>query len=214
MDDIPRTTIGSSYDPKANSLNILRLVFAVAVIASHAIGLGLYGRDWIGTKTTIGTVAVYAFFAISGFLIAGSAERNGTGRYLWQRCLRILPAFWICLIITAFGIGLLGWEAQLHQFHLHGSLTTYLHAPNGPVGFVTHNWFLKLGQPLIISTVWNGSLWTLYFEFLCYLLLGVLAIIGVLRRPPLLLALTLATWTAAAVITCVPSPASSRRHLT
>ena len=74
--------IGTSFDPKSNSLNILRLVFAVVVIASHAIDLGGFGRDWIGTKTTIGTVAVYGFFAISGFLIAGSAERNGTGRYL------------------------------------------------------------------------------------------------------------------------------------
>jgi peptidoglycan/LPS O-acetylase OafA/YrhL len=196
-----KPTIGESFDPKANSLNILRLVFAVAVIASHAIDLGGFGRDWIGTKTTIGTVAVYGFFAISGFLITGSAERNGTGRYLWQRSLRIFPAFWVCLIVTAFGIGLLGWEAQLHQFHLHGNLTTYLHAPNGPIGFVTHNWFLKLGQPLIISTLWNGSLWSLYFEFICYLIVGVLAIIGVLRRPLLLLAMTLATWAVAAVIT-------------
>jgi hypothetical protein len=32
-----KPTIGESFDPKANSLIILRLVFAVAVIASHAI---------------------------------------------------------------------------------------------------------------------------------------------------------------------------------
>ena len=203
--DSARPMIGTSFDPKSNSLNILRLVFAVVVIASHAIDLGGFGRDWIGTKTTIGTVAVYGFFAISGFLIAGSAERNGTGRYLWQRSLRIFPAFWVCLVVTAFGIGLLGWEAQLHQFHLHGTLTTYIHAPNGPIGFVTHNWFLHMGQRVIISTLWNGSLWTLFYEFGCYLLLAALAVLGVLRRRALLLGLTIATWSVTAVVTSSPT---------
>ena len=34
-----RPILGMSFDPKANSLNILRLVFAVAAMAAHAIGL-------------------------------------------------------------------------------------------------------------------------------------------------------------------------------
>lgn len=198
-------TIGGRFDPLRNSLNFLRLILATTVIASHAIDLGLFGRDWIGTKTTIGTVAVYGFFAISGYLIASSAERNTFGRYLWQRFLRIFPAFWVCLIVTAFVLAFMGWEAQLHQFHLHGTVSTYLHAPNGPFGFVVHNWFLKLDQTLIIRTVWNGSLWTLYFEFICYLVVGALALIGVLRKPVLVIAIAAAVWIADAVITSVPS---------
>ncbi len=187
-------TIGSAFDPRANSLNILRLVFATSVIASHAIGLGLYGRDWIGQKTTIGTLGVYGFFAISGFLIAGSAERNRTGRYLWQRSLRIFPAFWICLLVTAFVIGFAGYERQLELYHLHGDLSDYLRAPNGPVGYVVRNWFLQIRQQTIITTAWNLSLWSLCFEFVCYLILGAMAVAGILRKRHVVLAITLATW--------------------
>jgi len=205
-----KATIGSAFDPRANSLNLLRLVFATAVIFSHAIGLGLFGRDWIGNRTTIGTVAVYGFFAISGFLIAGSAERNSTGRYLWQRCLRILPAFWVCLVVTAFVIGFAGWNHQLHAYHLHGTVSQYLHAPNGPLGYVLHNWFLQIRQHVIIATEWNGSLWTLVYEFVCYLLLGALAFAGVLRHRRVVVALTAAAWAVEALFTCIPA---FRAHL-
>ena len=40
-----QTTIGESCDSQANSLNILRLVFAEAAITSPAADLGGFGRD-------------------------------------------------------------------------------------------------------------------------------------------------------------------------
>ncbi len=109
------TSIEKSFDPRRNSLNFLRVALAVAVVFSHALTLGGFGSEVIGDKTTLGTAAVYGFFGISGFLIAGSATRNHVGRYLWQRCLRILPAFWVCLIVTAgvFGVARLGtWSCR------------------------------------------------------------------------------------------------------
>ena len=198
-------TVGATFDPRHNSLNFLRLLLAFAVVASHAIALGLYGRDWIGDRVTIGEVAVFGFFGISGFLIARSAERNSLGRYLWQRVVRIFPAYWVCLVVTAFGIAFLGWLHVTHLFHLSSPATAYLHAPNGPWGYVVHNSYLKTNQYAIISTVWNGSLWTLYFEFLCYLLLGAFALLGVLRRPKLLLAVTVAGWLVLALCTVHPA---------
>jgi peptidoglycan/LPS O-acetylase OafA/YrhL len=197
-------TAGEAFDPRGNSLNVLRLVFATMVIFSHAIGIGLFGRDWIGDRTTIGTVAVYGFFAISGFLIAGSAERNRTGRYLWQRCLRILPAFWVCLIVTAFVIGFVGWARLTYLLHVDPSPGQYFHGPNSPVTYVTNNWFLQIRQSAIHTTEWNGSLWTLAYEFVCYLLLGALALMGLLRRRRVVLGLTGAAWALEALFTVVP----------
>src|ERR1039457_895578 len=94
------STIEQSFSAKRNSLNFLRLILALAVLFSHSITLGLFGSESILGKTTLGTVAVFGFFGISGFLVAGSAARNNVGRYLWQRFLRIFPAFWICLLVT------------------------------------------------------------------------------------------------------------------
>jgi len=200
-----RRTIGEAFDPKSNSLNLLRLVFATAVIFSHALDLGLYWNDWILDRTTIGTVAVYCFFAISGFLIAGSAERNAGGRYLWQRCLRILPAFWVCLVVTAFVLAFVGWQHLMHAYHLPATPSRYVHSTDGPFGYVINNWFLQIRQATIAGTAWNGSLWTLVYEFVCYLILGALALLGLLRRRRVVLALTAVAWGLEALYTAVPA---------
>jgi peptidoglycan/LPS O-acetylase OafA/YrhL len=180
--------LGGALDLRRNSLNFLRLILAVTVLASHAITIGRFGNEDFLHHSTLGTVAVYGFFGISGFLIARSAERNGTGRYLWQRFLRIFPAFWVCLLVTAFGFGLVGWLSQSHH-----SYSTYLHplSGDGPLTFVWRNIYLKMNQVQIAGTAWNGSLWTLFYEFICYLLLGAMALFGMLRHR---------VWTFAALI--------------
>lgn len=201
-------TFNQSYDPRRNSLNCLRLILALGVVFSHALTLGALGSEVIGNKTTFGTIAVYGFFGISGYLIAGSAARHGVGRYLWQRFLRIFPAFWVCLLVTAFVFGLVAWSHD-HQC----GLTCYVRQPVGPWGYVFNNAWLKMRQLAIGSTlrtvpvpdVWNGSLWTLFYEFLCYLVLAILALVGMLRNRWTVAALGAFAWATEIVITSVPS---------
>ena len=78
-----------------------------AVIFCHASQLSKPGSESIAHKTTIGTVAVYGFFAISGYLIAGSATPNVYG-WLSRVAVpqKIIPAFSIRLIVVAFVFGL------------------------------------------------------------------------------------------------------------
>ena len=106
-----RPTLEQSFDWRSNSLNFLRLVLATLVIFTHASQLSLPGSEnlWGLGKAAIGTVAVYCFFGISGFLIARSAVQNGALEYFWKRFLRIFPAFWVCLLAIAFGFGVVGW---------------------------------------------------------------------------------------------------------
>ena len=86
--------VGVALDPKRNSLNFLRLVLAFFVVYGHASELGWLGlHDVILNDTPLSSIAVYGFFGISGYLIAGSASKNSVGRYLWQRFLRIFPVF-------------------------------------------------------------------------------------------------------------------------
>ena len=86
--------------------------------------------------------ALYGFFCLSGFLIAGSAARNRTGRYLWQRFLRIMPAYWVCLIVTAFVIGALAWIHQPHPSSCSISSCYYSIGHAGPFSYVYHNFLL------------------------------------------------------------------------
>ncbi len=97
------STIDSSFDSQRNSLNFLRIVLAIAVVFSHAISIGSFGTENMLGKTTLGTMAVYGFFGLSGYLITASASRNHVGRFLWKRFLRIYPAFWVCLTVRARG---------------------------------------------------------------------------------------------------------------
>ena len=186
--------IGRALDPKHNSLNFLRLLLALGVVYSHACELGWLGyRNIVIHGTSLGTISVYGFFGISGYLIAGSATKNGFGRYLWQRFLRILPAFWICLLVTAFVIAPTAW---LLREPVRCHLGCYINLRPGPFSYVYSNVFLKINQPWVTrkgpaAYISNFSLWTLLYEFLCYLFVGILAAAGFLRHRKRAAAVTL-----------------------
>jgi len=188
----------------ANSLNFLRLVLASLVIVSHSITLGGFGNQQFLGNQTLGSLAVDGFFGISGYLICASAVRHtgqhgrliGLGRYLWDRILRIYPAFWVCLLVTALIFGPIGWLAD------HQSLGGYWSHPDGPLHYVTVNFTLVMHQYPISGTPahvpnsggWDFSLWTLEWEFLCYLGIGLLAILGLLLRRRVVLMLAVFAW--------------------
>ena len=143
---------------------------------------------------------VDGFFAISGFLITWSWFRHPRMRdYLVARALRIMPGFWACLIVTAFVIAPISVAIQ-------GGSAARLLWSVAPVRYVLANCALMMQQNDIAGTpvgvpwqgMWNGSLWTLFWEALCYIAIAVLGITGLLRRRwliPALLALAL-IWSA------------------
>ncbi len=198
-----RVAIGEAFSPRHNSLNFLRLVMCLMVIFSHAVTLGGFGSEWLlGGRMTIGLLAVYGFFCLSGFLVAGSARRNRVGRYLWQRFLRIMPAYWVCLAITAFVIGALAWTHQQHPASCSIFSCYYFIPHNGPFDYLYHNWLLGVNQYNIGTTpfggpvpfFWNNSVWTLLPEVFCYLILAGLVSLKLLRRRRVVLGLTCGAW--------------------
>ena len=202
-----RRTIGDAFNPRHNSLNFLRLVLALTVILAHSLTLGgnLIAAAVAGIPiSSAGLIAVFGFFGISGFLIARSADHNRFGRYLWQRVLRIFPAYWVCLLVTAFLFGVVAWGYT----QTHG-LSYYVSSSTGPFQYVYHDALLRQNQVGIAGTpvhvpfpgIWNISFWTLQYEFACYLLLGALAAVGLLRRRPFVVLLAAALWVIASYLT-------------
>lgn len=163
------------FDPRANALNFVRLLLAVSVIVWHAFPLSGNDIDSLPLRQFVGEIGVDGFFAISGYLIVASWMRDPhAGRYLRARALRIFPAFWACLLVTAFVL------APLVAGVMGGENLTY----------VAFNAALRIFQEDIAGTplgvpyegVWNGSMWTLWWEFLCYLAVLGLGLLGLLRR--------------------------------
>ncbi|MBC7761029.1 MAG: acyltransferase [Candidatus Saccharibacteria bacterium] len=178
-----------------NSLGFIRLVLASLVIFDHAFPLGGYGADIFYTLThgqaSLGSIAVAGFFAISGYLIAKSGMSADVVQFMWRRFLRIFPAYWAVLLLTAFVVAPIIWVTQ------GDSLGSYFQlAPNGPVNYFTANWTLNIGTygiydiltdttpygRQIHGSAFNGSIWTLIYEWYCYLLVAVFVAFGILKR--------------------------------
>ncbi|MFK5633435.1 MULTISPECIES: acyltransferase family protein [unclassified Ornithinimicrobium] len=199
----PAGSLGAALAGRDNALNFVRLVLASLVIWSHAWPLGEFGGDPYFGGNSLGGWAVSGFFAISGYLIAGSRSRLRLAPFLWRRALRIFPAFWVALGAVAFVAAPLGSVMEGSRWQLDGA-----------VSYVVRNWFLKMEQWDVPATLvsagsqsWNGSLWTLVFEFACYCAMALLFTLRPVRRFPLpALALL---WLIASVMTWAPARAIS-----
>jgi peptidoglycan/LPS O-acetylase OafA/YrhL len=190
---VKRLPMLGEIDFRSNGIGFLRLFFAAIVLWSHAYGIGGFDWDPIGRVDgglIAGMLAVGGFFVLSGFLITRSYETVGNVlRFIWHRVLRIFPAFWVCLLVTAFAI------APLAYFHERGTLAGFLATPESPLTYVTRNALLVVAQSNIREILahvpapfmLNGSLWTLAYEFGCYMAVAALGVIGVVRRAPALL---------------------------
>lgn len=193
----PWRSLSDGLGGRNNSLGIIRLVLASAVIFSHAFPLGGWGEDPMLVlsrgQENLGGIAVLGFFAISGYLITKSGARTDILQFMWHRFLRIFPAFWVVLLVAALVVGPIIWMID------GNSITDYLHRGQGSsINYLTANWNLSVGQygiyhifestPYgeIAGSVFNGSLWTLSYEWICYLIIGVLVLSGVLVRAKVL----------------------------
>ncbi len=81
-----------------NNFTPLRLALALLVVFGHFKLLS--GTQEPGFPFNFADAAVYAFFVVSGFLIAGSYERSATLRgYLFRRVFRLYPMY-ACVVLA------------------------------------------------------------------------------------------------------------------
>ena len=119
------------------------------------------------------------FFALSGFLIAGSALRTMKLRtFFANRALRILPALSVEVALSAFILGPLVTSKPLLHYFSDGLFYRYFANIVGEVTFRLPGVFLENPWP---DTV-NANLWTLPAEFWCYFLMLALLASGLLLQ--------------------------------
>lgn len=183
---VPALRFGKALDPRNNSLNFIRLILALMVLFAHSffiVGAGT-GPGFKGEN--LGGWAVAGFFGISGYLITGSRFNNSLGTFLVHRIARIIPAFLVCLVAMAAVFAPIAYYLQ------HSSLHGFFQTPTTPVNSIFANMFLRISTYDIAGTpagvpypgAWNGSLWTLYFEFVCYLLVALLGTFSIFKKAP------------------------------
>ncbi len=99
------TTGAAPAAPRIASIEGLRGILALWVLFSHVVSAAGLGDDWTGLARVlyVGTHAVDAFVIVSGFVIFYLLDtaKEGYGRFLARRALRLYPVYLIALLVSA-----------------------------------------------------------------------------------------------------------------
>ena len=175
-----------------NNLDALRLLAAGAVLFSHSflIAEGTERHEPLmmltGGESKLGLVGVFIFFAISGFLVSESYDRTASPlRFLAKRALRIFPGLFAALLVAAFLIGPVVTRLPLGDYLSRDAVYRYV-VGNTLLNLTAHELpgVLFVDNPVGLEV--NGSLWTLRYEFMMYLLVLGLGAARLLRWGALL----------------------------
>jgi len=172
---MPTAAQRAASDRNLNNFGLLRLLFATLVIVSHSPEIvdGNRSREILTSlfgRMSFGEIAVDGFFLVSGFLITKSfVGSNSLRLFLFKRLLRIVPgyivSFWICVIVISPFVGV-GSPALSGDTVAHNAARSLLLLPPDVRG-VFHG---------IHYATLNGPMWTITYEFACYLATALLGV--------------------------------------
>jgi peptidoglycan/LPS O-acetylase OafA/YrhL len=169
---------------RTTGFDYLRIVLAVCVVAGHTIDVS-YGLRFANTLENtfllrpFTAIILAMFFALSGFLVAGSLERSRSlVSFMGLRCIRLVPALAFETVMVALILGPLLTSFPLGQYFSDPLFARYFLNILGDIQYALPGMFA--GNPWA-GTV-NGQLWTLPFELLCYVSLFVLALFHLHRK--------------------------------
>ncbi len=119
------------------------------------------------------------FFALSGFLVAGSLERSKLlASFLGLRVLRIVPALAVEVLISALILGPMLSDLPLDDYLRDPRFAHYFLNILGDIHYELPGLFATNPTPNMV----NGQLWTVPWELACYVLCSALAILGIFKH--------------------------------
>ncbi|EMK6669895.1 acyltransferase [Vibrio fluvialis] len=145
----------------SNNFNILRLIFAILVVFSHAYGLLAQAEPHLWGRS-LGNWSVHGFFIISGYLICQSYFRSPSLiSYTFNRCLRIMPALVVAIFLgKAIAILCDGFKGNYVPYIVNGPVWTLTWEVACYIGLA----ILGLGRILNTNTIpsFFGAIWLIY----------------------------------------------------
>lgn len=185
--------ISDVCDSRNNNFDFMRFCAAIMVLYSHSFPLSGYGAKetllaFSGGVVDLGRIAVFIFFVISGFLVTQSYERtNNFFFFAKSRILRIFPGLILTLFLGAFIVGPIFTTYPLPEYFRDSQTYDYLKSV-----FVHRMSFFLPGVFENNSDKGvNGSLWTLEFECLFYLMIAIFGVFKILKKEVILIFIVL-----------------------
>lgn len=167
-----------SSESRKNSFDLIRFLAASFVVLSHSYALVKLAEPHIG-NTTLGGFSVWVFFILSGYLISFSWKQYPRFNvFMSKRALRIFPGLIVMTILTIFIMGFLS-SLSYFNYITSGQTITYL---NNILLINTQyslpGVFLDNSYPSAV----NGSIWTLFYEFVMYLGVAILGVLSLIKK--------------------------------
>jgi peptidoglycan/LPS O-acetylase OafA/YrhL len=171
-----------SAGPAATGFDYLRISLATAVLAWHSIILSTGSAPldralWSGRVRFLPAVILPMFFALSGFLVSASLERTRLHQFLTLRAIRIVPALSVSVVFSALVLGAVFTTLPLRQYFTSSEFGGFFLNIVGLVHVTLPGVFEHNPDPRFIAS----QLWTIPFEFECYVALAVLSLLNLLR---------------------------------
>jgi peptidoglycan/LPS O-acetylase OafA/YrhL len=168
-----------------NNFNLLRLLTAFMILFYHCypLSLGPNAVDPVSKAIhfQLGTVGVFSFMVISGFLVTRSFyERKSILSFLVARVLRIYPAVIGSVLFCVLIVGLFFTPLAVLNYLRHPETIRFL-ANNMSLKMIVYNLprvFEENPYPYAV----NGSLWILPYLLRLYLIVMVLGLLTILNR--------------------------------
>lgn len=166
-----------------NNYTLLRAILAASVIYYHSFALTLDARHidhidaFLQPVTSLGSLAVQAFFFLSGLFVAQSYfnDRN-TVRFVLRRAFRVWPGLFVCLVITAFIACAISSPRDFFLFPLFSDVYEYILRN----AFFDTTWYIPgVFEKHALAGI-NGPIHTLPLEIRMYAILAIAAAIGLL----------------------------------
>jgi peptidoglycan/LPS O-acetylase OafA/YrhL len=167
---------------RPSGFDYMRLFLSLSVISWHTV-VTSYGDEAQGTIlgglwTTPVSFIVPMFFALSGFLVAGSFERCKTlVRFLGLRALRIVPALAVEVCLSALLLGPCFTTLPLIEYYTNSQFYTYFFNVMGDIHYFLPGVFDNNPHHKV-----NSQLWTVPLELFCYVALTFLATLSTYKR--------------------------------
>ncbi|MGK0267252.1 MAG: peptidoglycan/LPS O-acetylase OafA/YrhL [Maricaulis sp.] len=174
---------------KSNTFTAMRIAFALVVVYAHAvlIPMGLpYQGVWPEFVDATVQLALDGFFILSGYMITASLlNRHDMLAFTASRVLRIFPGLIAAVLLMWLVIGPLFTDLPQGQYWSDAQTLQF------PLMVLSQADPLA-GLPQVfnaspIGMTMNGALWTIRYELLAYLGVGLLAAVGLYRNRSLIL---------------------------
>ena len=161
----------------------LRIGLSIAVLTWHGIALSARSPEldaelWSGPFRFLPAMIIPPFFALSGFLVAGSLGRTRLHQFVTLRFIRLIPALAVEITLSAVLIGLAFTTLPASEYLSSRGFYAYFLNIVGVIHFYLPGVFDGKPFPGVV----NGQLWTIPFELECYLALVLLAVATATRR--------------------------------